>query len=103
MDAQQEARGRTGQRGMSTPGPRAASSYGTARRQPGRPTSKEAPPDGHFVSLVVAAELVGVSVKTLRRRITAHVLPAYRLGGGRAIRVNLDEVRDALLIPYDEA
>jgi hypothetical protein len=44
-----------------------------------------------------------VSVKTLRRRITVHVLPAYRLGGGRAIRENLDEVRDALLIPYDEA
>jgi excisionase family DNA binding protein len=94
MKAQQEARGRTGER--------AASSYGNARRQ-GRPTAKKAPTDGHFVSLVVAAELVGVSVKTLRRRITAHVLPAYRLGGGRAIRVNLDDVRDALLIPYDEA
>lgn len=95
MEAQQAARGRTGRRGKS--------SYGNVRRQSGRPTTKKAPPDGHFVSLVVAAELVGVSVKTLRRRITAHVLPAYRLGGGRAIRVNLDEVRDALLIPYDEA
>ncbi|PFG43800.1 excisionase family DNA binding protein [Isoptericola jiangsuensis] len=102
MNAQQEARDRTGERGASKSGPRAASSYGNARRQ-GRPTAKKAPTDGHFVSLVVAAELVGVSVKTLRRRIAAHVLPAYRLGGGRAIRVNLGEVRDALLIPYDEA
>jgi hypothetical protein len=76
MDAQQEARGRTGQRGTSMPIPRAASSYGNAHRQ-GRRTTKNAPPDGHFVSLVVAAELVGVSVKTLRRRIAAHVLPAY--------------------------
>jgi len=68
MDTQQVARGRIGQRDMS--------SYGNARRRTGHGTAQHAPNDDHYVSLAVAADLVGVSVKTLRRRITAHVLPA---------------------------
>jgi excisionase family DNA binding protein len=97
MDAQQPTRSRQ----------RVGSSYGNARRAARASSSHTStthpPSDGPFVSLTVAADLVGVSVKTLRRRITAHVLPAYRLGGGRLIRVTLDDVREALLIPYDKA
>ncbi|MCA5894839.1 helix-turn-helix domain-containing protein [Isoptericola sp. NEAU-Y5] len=93
--------------GRAGVGRRTGSHYGNVRRaariSAGHAGTAHPPSDGWFVSLAVAADLVGVSVKTLRRRITAHVLPAYRLGGGRLIRVNLDEVREALLIPYDDA
>ena len=44
-----------------------------------------------FESLDQAAERTGVCVRTLRRRISAGDLPAYRLGP-RLIRVNPDDV-----------
>lgn len=49
-----------------------------------------------LVSLAVAAESLGVSVKTLRRRISDGTVHGYRVG--RLIRVDLDEVRKALVV-----
>ncbi|MGG5258630.1 excisionase family DNA-binding protein [Phycicoccus avicenniae] len=47
-------------------------------------------------SLATAADRTGVSVKTLRRRIAAGELEAFR--SGRLIRVEIDAV-DALFVP----
>ena len=44
-----------------------------------------------YVSLAVAADLMAVSVKTLRRRIADGTLPAYRCGP-RVIRVRVDDL-----------
>lgn len=44
-----------------------------------------------YVSLADAAEILGQSVKTLRRRIAAGTLPAYRFGP-RSIRVKLEDL-----------
>ena len=44
-----------------------------------------------YLSLAEAAEVVGQSVKTLRRRISAGTLPAYRFGP-RSIRVQLGDL-----------
>lgn len=52
--------------------------------------------DSVLVSLAVAAESLGVSVKTLRRRISDGTVHGYRIG--RLIRVDLDEVRKALVV-----
>lgn len=46
-----------------------------------------------LVSLAVAAESLGVSVKTLRRRLSDGTVHGYRVG--RLVRVDLDEVRKA--------
>ncbi|QMW68376.1 helix-turn-helix domain-containing protein [Mumia sp. ZJ1417] len=43
------------------------------------------------MSLTDAADIVGQSVKTLRRRISAGTLPAYRFGP-RSIRVRLNDL-----------
>lgn len=51
--------------------------------------------------LADAAEMYGVSVKTLRRRIADGSLTGYRLGS-RIILVDLDEL-DALLTPIPSA
>ena len=45
-----------------------------------------APKRRQLVSLAVAAELLDVSTKTLRRRIADGTLPAYRVG--RLVKVN---------------
>lgn len=45
--------------------------------------------------LPVVAEQYGVSIKTLRRRISSGELPAYRLGK-RVILVDLDDVESLL-------
>jgi excisionase family DNA binding protein len=53
------------------------------------------PPPGHgqhWVSLEVAANHVGVTRKTLRRRVAEGELPAYRMAGSRLIRVNIADV-----------
>jgi excisionase family DNA binding protein len=44
-----------------------------------------------YLSLTDAAEVVGQSVKTLRRRIASGALPAYRFGP-RSIRVRLEDL-----------
>jgi len=45
-----------------------------------------------YLSLVDAAEVVGQSVKTIRRRIATGALPAYRFGP-RSVRVRLDDLQ----------
>ena len=49
-----------------------------------------------LVGLAVAAQTFGVSTKTLRRRIADGTVRGYRIG--RLIRVDLDEVRAALVV-----
>ena len=51
-----------------------------------------------YVSLEDAAEMLSVSVKTLRRRISEGSLPGYRCGrSGRShIRVRLDELENTI-------
>lgn len=49
-----------------------------------------------LVSLAVAAERFGVSIKTLRRRIADGTVRGYRVG--RLIRVDLDELSATLLV-----
>ena len=44
-----------------------------------------------YLSLPDAAEVIGQSVKTLRRRISSGSLPAYRFGP-RCIRVRLNDL-----------
>lgn len=48
------------------------------------------PKGSKYVSLVEVADLMSVSVKTVRRRIADGTLPAYRCG--RVIRVRLDDL-----------
>ncbi|MBX7453397.1 excisionase family DNA-binding protein [Mycolicibacterium sp. 3033] len=46
-----------------------------------------------------AAEIYGVHPRTIRRRIADGTIQGYRIAGSRAIRVDLDELEDALLQP----
>lgn len=50
---------------------------------------------GAFISLSAAADILGISVHTLRRRIAAGELPAFR-SGRRIIRIRLADL-DRLL------
>ncbi len=50
---------------------------------------------GAFVSLAQAAEILGISVRTLRRRIAAGELPAFRTGR-RIIRVRISDLERML-------
>ncbi|MBE1875112.1 helix-turn-helix domain-containing protein [Myceligenerans pegani] len=50
----------------------------------------------HLVSLSEAADALGISVKTIRRRIADGTIAGYRVG--RLIRVDSHEVRDRLAI-----
>ena len=59
-----------------------------------RTRSEEREPD--LVSLAVAAESLGVSVKTIRRRISDGTVRGYRVG--RLIRVDLEELRKSLVV-----
>ena len=59
-----------------------------------RTRSEEHEPD--LVSLAVAAESLGASVKTIRRRTSAGTVRGYRVG--RLIRVDLEEVRKSLVV-----
>ena len=54
------------------------------------------PQSTDLASLAIAAEQYGVSIKTLRRRIADGTIHGYRVG--RLIRVDLDELREKLLI-----
>ncbi|MBP1326406.1 excisionase family DNA binding protein [Leucobacter exalbidus] len=54
-----------------------------------------------LVPLVVAAENLGVSVKTIRRRIADGTVRGYRVG--RLIRVDLDELRRSLVVEIPTA
>lgn len=50
---------------------------------------------GAFVSLAQAADILGISVHTLRRRIAAGELPAFRTGR-RIIRVRVHDLEKLL-------
>lgn len=50
------------------------------------------PPARRYISLDDAAEYLAVSPLTVRRRIAAGELPAYRLGRSRTIRLDLADV-----------
>ena len=55
-----------------------------------------------YLTLAEAAEMYGVSERTLRRRISEGRLPAYRIGP-RAIRVSVADVENlARRIPTTE-
>ena len=54
-----------------------------------------------LVSLAAAAEHFGVSVKTIRRRISDGTVRGYRVG--RLIRVDPAELRDRLLVEIPSA
>jgi excisionase family DNA binding protein len=45
-----------------------------------------------FVSMAAAADFLGCSVDTIRRRIADGTLPAYRVGTTSTIRVRLADV-----------
>ena len=55
----------------------------------------ESTKSGAFVSLSAAAEILGISVHTLRRRIAAGELPAFRTGR-RIIRVRVGDLEKLL-------
>ena len=59
-----------------------------------RTRSDEHEPD--LVSLAIAAERLGVSVKTIRRRISDGTVRGYRVG--RLIRVDMEELRRSLVV-----
>jgi len=50
---------------------------------------------GAFISLTKAAEMLSISVPTLRRRIAAGELPAFR-SGRRIIRVRVSDLQKVL-------
>ena len=50
---------------------------------------------GAFISLRKAADTLGVSVRTLRRRVASGELPAYR-SGRRIIRVRVHDLETVL-------
>ena len=58
-------------------------------------TRSEAP-GASFVSLAVAAGELGISVKTVRRRISDGTVRGYHVG--RLIRVDLEELRQRMLV-----
>lgn len=58
---------------------------------------RQVTPASEWVSLQQAAQLVGVSVDTLRRRIRAGKLPAYRFGE-RLIKIRVEDL-DNLVRP----
>jgi hypothetical protein len=53
-------------------------------------------PGASFVSLAVAADVFGISIKTVRRRISDGTVHGYLVG--RLIRVDLEELRDRMLV-----
>lgn len=58
-------------------------------------TRPESPEQG-LISLTKAADMFGVSTKTIRRRIADGTVRGYRIG--RLIRVDVEEIRDALVV-----
>ena len=48
-----------------------------------------------YLSLSEAADVMSMSVKTIRRRIAEGAIPAYSCGHG-SIRIRLDELENAL-------
>lgn len=59
-------------------------------------TTRPDAPRASLVSLAVAAEAFGISVKTVRRRISDGTVHGYLVG--RLIRVDLDELRQRMMV-----
>lgn len=53
---------------------------------------------GQKISLAESSARSGLSVKTLRRKIASQELRAFRVGDGRTIRVDVDDL-EALFQP----
>lgn len=59
--------------------------------------SRNSHPPLHLISVADAAEYLGCSTKTIRRRIAEGSITAYRApGGGRLMRVDRDQLEAAL-------
>jgi excisionase family DNA binding protein len=56
-------------------------------------------PRRRLAAITVAAEAYGVHPRTIRRRIADGTIRGYRIAGSRAIRVDLNELDDVLLLP----
>lgn len=63
----------------------------------------QAKPRRHLAAITIAAEMYGVHPRTIRRRIADGTIQGYRIAGSRAIRVDLNELDDALLQPITGA
>ncbi|GAA2223096.1 hypothetical protein GCM10010413_15010 [Promicromonospora sukumoe] len=74
---------------------------GTNSPRPSPSTVAGRGPKENLVSLTVAAETLGISTKTVRRRIADGTVRGYRVG--RLIRLDLDEVREALAVVIPSA
>ena len=48
-----------------------------------------------YLSLAEAAEVISMSVKTIRRRVADGTIPAYTCGRG-TLRIRLDELEEAM-------
>jgi hypothetical protein len=60
------------------------------------PRARPEAPGTSLVSLAVAAGLFRISIKTVRRRISDGTVHGYNVG--RLIRVDLEELRDRMLV-----
>jgi len=60
------------------------------------PRARPEAPGASLVSLDVAANVFGISIKTVRRRISDGTVHGYHVG--RLIRVDLEELRDRMLV-----
>jgi excisionase family DNA binding protein len=64
----------------------------TSQKPPAVPKQRSLPV---YLSIQEAAEVMAVNPKTIRRRISTGVLPAYRYGS-RNLRVRLDDLESTL-------
>lgn len=62
------------------------------------PTRDDAAPRVEWLNLDDAAACLGCSTRTVRRYIADGHLPAYRIRGGRGIRIKRTDV-NAMLVP----
>lgn len=53
-------------------------------------------PARRWASIEEASAYCGISTHTLRRRISDGLIPAYRVKGGRALRIDLADVDDLI-------
>lgn len=57
--------------------------------------------NARYITIADAAAYLGCSQKFIRRSIDSGALPAYRLGGGRAIRVDQQDL-GILMVPVSD-
>ena len=81
------------QRGRRPPLPGVRSDSGC--RVKSEPATKRRTDLPVYLSLVEAAEVMSMSVKTIRRRVADGTIPAYTCGRG-TLRIRLDELEEAM-------